>query len=293
MEGADCERGLHTATDVLSASSKPLDYGAANLATKLTVSKRASRERLWELDVFRTIGIVQMVFYHTLYDINLFSPGLVDYYFWKGLQKYGVSCFLLGTGWSLAVSFGSRQADGLTWFEAYQKTAWRAAQVISCGMLISVVTFIAGGQDMYVKFGILHCIGTVMLMLPLVFPGGPLVALLVGVSGVALGVYRIPHSSLPGLWFLTYPGPAAIDHAPLLPWFGVACLGMMFGQVLYPGGRRAWQLWWIADDDPHDPGVRKMAGCPGMSAPRAVAAEFSCVRPLDGIIMGNKEQGQY
>ena len=34
----------------------------------------------------------------------------------------------------------------------------------------------------------------------------------------------------------------AVDHFPLIPWFGVALLGVALGNWVYPGGQRAFLL---------------------------------------------------
>jgi uncharacterized membrane protein len=45
------------------------------------------------------------------------------------------------------------------------------------------------------------------------------------------------------LWLgIRQMGRYMVDYYPLLPWFGVALLGVFFGLTLYPGGRPRFEL---------------------------------------------------
>ena len=207
----------------------------------------ASPERLWEGDALRTAAIVMMVAYHVGYDINLLGPSVdIDPFSggWRALQVLCGSTFLFVVGVSLSIGNGRARARGLTGAALYRRQLRRALQVAAAAAAVSVVTFVALGDD-WVRFGVLHCIAAAMLIGPLLIPLGRWNALLAGVVLLAgLWVRDLdPVGDVPGLLVLGVPQPGGqgVDWYPLLPWLAPFLLGLAAGLTLYPGGRRgAW-----------------------------------------------------
>jgi uncharacterized membrane protein len=202
-------------------------------------------ERLWEVDVVRTIAILMMVAYHIGYDANLVGPGVdIDPLSggWLALQVATGSSFLFIVGVSLWISNARGRARGLSGWALYLRHARRAGEVLLGALLVSLVTFIALGDD-YVRFGILHCIAVAMLILPLLVRLAPPLLLVLGVAVIAAGIALVhdgPRSDAIGLLALGFrrTGTEGVDWYPLLPWLGPAILGLAAGAVLYPDGRR-------------------------------------------------------
>ena len=122
---------------------------------------------------------------------------------------------------------------------------------IGWGMVITLVTGVYMEQWVVI-IGILHLIGAAtILSIPfLAFRPADTrlhVALYLGlgVALIALGSYlnRVP-VTYPWLviFGLRPPTLFQFDYFPLLPWFGVCLLGVLAGQVLYPGGVRRFEL---------------------------------------------------
>ncbi len=160
----------------------------------------AGRERLWEVDVARTLAIAMMVAYHAAYDVHQLAPGVdLDPFGggWRALQVATGSSFLFVVGLSLAISNGRARARGLAGMALYRRHVRRAAQVAGAALLVSAVTRVALGDD-YIRFGILHCIAAAMLIGPLLTRLGWLNAVLgAGVLVVGLALKDGPPRTCP------------------------------------------------------------------------------------------------
>ena len=161
-------------------------------------------DRLWEVDAARTTAILMMVAYHIGYDANLLGPGVdIDPGSggWLALRTATGSAFLFIVGVSLWISNARARARGLSGRARYLRHARRAAEVLAGALLVSLVTLIAVGDD-YVRFGILHCIAVVMLILPLLVRLAPPLLLALGVAVIAAGLALVqegPRSDAVGL----------------------------------------------------------------------------------------------
>ncbi len=116
--------------------------------------------------------------------------------------------------------------------------------LVGLGMLITLATFFIIGER-YVRFGILHALGSA-LVLALPFVRAPawlsvLTALVLIATGAYLNVQAV---AFPWLIWLGLPqaGVVMVDYYPLLPWAGVALLGVAIGNTLYPAGTRRFVL---------------------------------------------------
>lgn len=198
--------------------------------------------RLWEIDALRTVAIVLMVVYHVGYDVHMLAPQVALDPFnggWRALQVITGSLFLGVVGVSFWIAHARSTARGLTGIARWRSHLPRALEVLAAAALVSVATFLALGREDAVRFGILHLIGVLMLLvLPLAARLGTWNALL-GACVVALGLAMDARSAVPGaLIFGFIPPEQGVDWYPLLPWAGAALIGVAAGSLLYPGGRR-------------------------------------------------------
>lgn len=204
----------------------------------------AGRERLWEVDVARTVAIIMMVTYHAAWDVMNLAPETgVDAFSggWRALQVATGSTFLFLVGLSFMIASFRSEGRGLSEREVAIRRARRAGVVLLMAFAVTAVTWIALGDD-YIRFGILHVIGASML---LAIPASRLglFTLPLGVGVIAAGLWlegeRWGTSFLIPLGFRPEDGKLGVDYYALLPWFGVVLIGMAAAHVLYPGGRRA------------------------------------------------------
>ncbi len=202
--------------------------------------------RLWEIDALRTFAILLMVVYHVGYDVNFLTPDIdIDPYdgAWRAVQVACGSLFVGLVGVSFWVSRERSASRGLSGTALWSTHAPRALQVLAGAALVTVATRLALGAEDAVRFGILHLIGLLLLVvLPLVVRFRRWNALL-GAAIIFAGVAMEAASDVPGALVLGFvPPEIGVDWYPLLPWGGAALLGLALGSVLYPDGNRGHLL---------------------------------------------------
>src|SRR6056297_3210149 len=105
--------------------------------------KRKAKTRYWEIDFLRSIAVISMIVYHTLFDlmyldiakINLFSPGF------EIMAKSTAITFFTLVGVSLNISY-SRSQTRLTRLELRHKYLRRGFKLFLWGVVISVLTLL-------------------------------------------------------------------------------------------------------------------------------------------------------
>lgn len=184
--------------------------------------------RIWEIDAIRGLCIPGMIMIHLIYDVvNLYGFIHWPYPLWYSLFKnnYG-ALFLLISG--ISVTLGTRSIR-------------RGLTVFACGMIVSAVTvgmYLIGmaGRGIIIYFGVLHCLGTCMILWPVFRKCGPKQLLLLGIPLVLIGWWLRDQSwNMPLLMPLgfTFPGFSSSDYFPLMPNLGYFLLGAAFGKTFY------------------------------------------------------------
>jgi uncharacterized membrane protein len=199
----------------------------------------SAQGRYPEIDAARGIAILMMVIFHVLYDLHFF--GIMDIEVSSGFWRiFAVSCaslFVFLVGLSLSISKDRAMAHGVNGRDLWKKYLMRGGLLLLIGLCITVITYITIG-DGFILFGILHLIGTSILIAPLFFRFGKGNIYL----GGSLFIFSFLLAGISGPVWLAWLGfhPASfysIDYEPLIPWFGLVLLGLGAGAVLYPGGK--------------------------------------------------------
>ncbi|MCX7730858.1 MAG: DUF1624 domain-containing protein, partial [Candidatus Caldatribacterium sp.] len=126
----------------------------------MKVVDRKRKERFVEIDALRGCAIVMMLLYHILFDLFFFGDLKVNLFslFWQGYVIVGASLFIGLAGISLTLRYSREKEKGNTTpFPQYLK---RGFLLLAYGMVITLVTYLAFPKA-YIRFGVLHCIGTV------------------------------------------------------------------------------------------------------------------------------------
>ncbi len=179
--------------------------------------------RVWELDFLRGIALILMVIFHLLYDLNEFYGYPVRYnsgiYFYIG--KTAGSLFILISAVSSVFSRNNFK---------------RAALFLGTGMAITLVTHLYN-PAFGIKYGILHFLGTSVLIYPLFRNQDKYVLALLGTFIIALGIYfdsvKVDNNYL-FLFNLTDSTWVSADYYPLFPWLGVFLYGVCLQKFFYP-----------------------------------------------------------
>ena len=211
-------------------------------------SNTVMQRRFWEIDLARTIAIVLMITFHALYVpyylgiARTMTVTHLGFWWWfPRLTAAGPFIFLAG----LSLPISQIRSKTISSF------VLRGIKILALGMLISLLTWLVS-RDGYVRFGILHFFG-IAFMIGHFFLRFRFINLVLGLALVGTGVYlevtRIAFDFPWLLWLGLRPrGVAMMDYVPLLPWFGFFLLGMFCGKMLYPQGKRRFNI--LELDDP-------------------------------------------
>ncbi len=187
------------------------------------------KNRIWELDAFRGLCILGVVCVHFVYDLTeLFQIVTWEMPAWfEFIKQWGGILFLLLSG--VCATLGRRSVR-------------RGLIVLAGGLIISLVTYGMyalefSDSSILIYFGVLHCLGTCMLLWPL-FKKLPWWALLtIGVALVALGFYLDTVPRPPHFWYTAFgvlpKDVGTSDYFPLFPNLGFFLLGGVLGKTLY------------------------------------------------------------
>lgn len=189
------------------------------------------KTRIWELDAFRGLCILFVIFLHAVFDLRYFAglsfplPPILRY-----LMDYGGMLFVVLSG--ICVTLGSHSVR-------------RGIVVLACGLLITLATegmILLGMADASVRifFGVLHLLGLCMLVYPLYRRLPTAVIAGLGVLIVVLGYWFRTFTVSQPYWFvfgLCAPGFSAGDYFPIFPNLGWFMLGTVLGRTVYRSRR--------------------------------------------------------
>ncbi len=201
--------------------------------------------RLWEVDTLRGIAIVLMIIFHFSWDLSFFGLYQIDILSapWQTFARCIATLFISVMGVSLTLSY-HRASQQLGRPASFTKYLRRGGQIFGLGLLITVVTYFYLGRG-FVIFGILHLLGVSVVLTYPFLRWNKWVSLLAGAVVIGLGFYvSTLVVTFPWLIWLgiKQAGIYMVDYYPLLPWFGLALLGVFIGRALYPQGARRFAL---------------------------------------------------
>lgn len=203
--------------------SRDFSFFGGSFPIKENMNKRQQQtKRIWEVDFLRGVALLAMVYYHVVYDLREFYSVPISY-------SDGVN-FYVGRGSALLFMLLAGLSCTLT-----TKNAKRGLKVLGLGLVITAATALYDPSHA-VTFGILHFLGTSMLLYPLVSRLGPVLLALLGTAIFFLGrLTAQAHVSMSFLFplGLRSEGFISSDYYPLLPWFGVFLCGAALGKLLY------------------------------------------------------------
>ena len=209
---------------------------------------KPSPQRFIEIDVLRGLAIILMVIGHLFWDLDYFGLAPMNNAYYNVLSKTVPPLFFLLVGISLVVSRKKMESQYYTDEKEYNKHILvRGLKIFCFGMFLTIFSLLFI-PDRPVFFGVLHCIG-ISIVLSLPFLKYRKYALLFGLfivfAGILIAHYPMDNPSL--VHFAIGFQPAEIwrytvDYFPLLPWFGLALIGISIGDWLYCGNIRAFKM---------------------------------------------------
>ena len=182
--------------------------------------KNAPTERYIMVDFLRGLGVLLMIIFHFVFDLNflrVFHVTFLNNPFWIGFGRLILSLFLICVGMGLALG----HKNGIKW-NSFKK---RFFKIGGWALIITIITYILFPKH-FIFFGVLHCIA-VSSLVAVFFVNRPRLSLL-----LCLFLF-IPHLIFqPTLIPLSkWLGVSSIDHTPFYPWIGMVFLGIYLESV--------------------------------------------------------------
>lgn len=178
--------------------------------------------RIPELDLLKALAIVLMVIYHVTYDLREFAHFPIDYRtpFWHILQQTSALLFIFVSGISSGLS---------------RHPLRHGLRILGYGLIITLITYLALPEQ-YVRFGILHFLGTASLILFFLRSQRGLVLIILAILAAVLG-FLLKNFYLPTPLLLPLgiknPQFGSIDYFPIFPYLSMSILGLYTYQRWY------------------------------------------------------------
>ena len=181
-----------------------------------------NKHRIWELDFFRGIALLLMIYFHVIFDLSDIFGYNVDYT--VGLNKLAGRMagilFILISGISCSLSRNNFK---------------RALKILAVAIGISIITHVFD-PNMGIKFGILHFLGLSILLYPLLRKlNGYLLAIIgtmILIAGNLITKINVTYDYL-FILGITSNRFISADYYPLIPWLGIFIYGIILGEILY------------------------------------------------------------
>jgi uncharacterized membrane protein len=210
----------------------------------------STSRRIWEVDAWRGVAITTMVIYHFMWDLRAFA-GLnfvLHRGFWFYFQRFTATSFILLVGISLVISYNRarQQPGGLDGL--YGKFFQRGLKILGIGMIITIIIALASafapGFQGRIDFGVLHFIGTAIIIAYPFLRFRWLNLLFAAIFFAAsYAIKEVPVDTLAFVWLGFEPDNYYyLDYFPLVHWFSVVLIGIFIGNLLYANGERQFSL---------------------------------------------------
>lgn len=195
----------------------------------MVISKSAKSKvdnRIFTIDVMRTIAIVLMVIFHFIYDLKFFAYvnwDIPDGYGWRSFRHVILILFFICLGASLHLSYH----QAINW----KKFSKRLLQIALSALAISLVSLLMFPQN-YIYFGVLHFIAVASLLC-IYFANKPMLSLGIGL----LIVFIFNMGWVSGIWPFIYIRESlpsySNDYVGLFPWLGVVFIGIWLASTSF------------------------------------------------------------
>ncbi len=184
--------------------------------------EKSIKKRIWELDFLRGVALILMIYFHIIYDLNEMYNLNVNYL--SGINYY------IGKLSAILFMLLSGTSSGLS-----RNNIKRGLKVLGIAIVLTIITHLYD-PSFGIKFGILHFLGTCMLLSPLLIKLNKYLLIIVGTAAILLdnllsGINPSTNILFPfGIYNSSF---SSSDYYPLIPWIGVFIYGFALGKFLY------------------------------------------------------------
>ncbi|KKP38532.1 MAG: hypothetical protein UR28_C0015G0004 [Candidatus Peregrinibacteria bacterium GW2011_GWF2_33_10] len=191
------------------------------------------QKRLIEIDFFRGIAVITMVIFHLFFILNYFN--ILQNQMYKGffgiLALYTQISFLTLAGISIALTRQSFEQKKCSSEKFLTHQFKRSFIILLNAGVISLVTYIFAPSE-YIKFGILHLIGTSTLIL----------SFFANKKHFCLILSILIFSLTPLLAYRIIPSSNSLDRFDIFPWMSLISFGIFLGNILYKNFQPIYEI---------------------------------------------------
>jgi uncharacterized membrane protein len=189
-------------------------------------------QRLWQVDASRGLALTFMLVSNFVTDLQYFKGYSSFGNVWFAFAQITAFMFIFIVGFSLVLSYNRAVKENKATFGKYLK---RGLWIFGLGLLITFVSYLFIGAD-YIRWGVLSLIGTSIILTYPFLKAKPIwpavLGLLFIIAGWIAWHMTVTTNLLLPIGFTT-ASFSSVDYFPLLPWFGVALLGIFFAKAFY------------------------------------------------------------
>ncbi len=179
--------------------------------------KNYNRDRY--LDQMRGVGVLMMIIFHFIYDLNYFNFININlftdiiYIIWRYII---VAIFMNAVGISLVIAYKNKT------FSYFLARLYKLTIIVAVLSLVSYLAF----PNKWIYFGILHVI-LVSSIIGFFFKKNPNIALVIAIAIIIANIFNLPDLS-----FITHtlnnflPKQGTLDFYPLFPWLAMVFSGI-------------------------------------------------------------------
>lgn len=190
---------------------------------KAAFSQQSLSKRNVLLDLSRGSAVWLMILYHFAWNLNDFGIADIDLFdnpIWFAMRTFILFLFLLIAGISMVLAHGKVQ---------YWRAFWRRWIAITTGAAIVSFGTLLVMPQVYVFFGVLHCIAlTSLLAFPFLKTNLIFTVLVATLFVILPTIAADPLFNQPLLQWtgLVTTKPESIDYVPIFPWAGIVLFGI-------------------------------------------------------------------
>lgn len=190
--------------------------------TRSKGGKVETKSRVWEIDFFRGIALLLMIYFHILFDLKEIYNYNIDYT--KGFNAF--------TGRAAGTLFVLLSGISCTFSRSNLK---RGLKILALAILITLTTYLYN-PDMIIVFGVLHFLGVSILLYSLLEKLDiKLLAIIGTIIFISDNLVKniTPDFDYLFIFGITSNNFVSSDYYPLIPWLGIFIYGIIIGKVLY------------------------------------------------------------
>ena len=205
--------------------------------------------RYYEIDFIKGIAVILMVIFHIFYlckymGIKSYDP---DSPLLHLIARIAHTTFIICMGINLTLCKQKSKKNKKSNKEYYKSILYRCMTYLVLSFIISYVSYLAFGENLFIKFGIIHFM-TIGVFITSIFADKPKISMITSILIIIIDLL-IELNKLSFNNFNKYIGFItglnlkfnSLDYFPLIPWIAISLFGVIIGNTLYSNFNRNYK----------------------------------------------------